>query len=142
MRSTLYPRSRTQLRQRHAWNRLVEVKDGANVVAHYRYDGLGRRIRKITYDANEDEVSDTRYLYDGWRCIEERDENDSDELRARYIYGALYIDEPLRMYRDTNEDGAFTDEGDVNVYYLQDRLFNVVALTDTDGALRTTGDAP
>ncbi len=120
----------------------MEVKDGANVVAHYRYDGLGRRIRKITYDANEDEVSDTRYLYDGWRCIEERDENDSDELRARYIYGALYIDEPLRMYRDTNEDGAFTDEGDVNVYYLQDRLFNVVALTDTDGALRTTGDAP
>jgi len=39
------------------------------------------------------------------------------------------------MYRDTNSDGDFADGGDVNVYYIQDRLFNVVALTDTDGSL-------
>ena len=39
------------------------------------------------------------------------------------------------MYRDTTSDGDFADAGDVNVYYLQDRLFNVVALTDTDGAI-------
>jgi len=119
-------------------NRLVKVEtDGQTPkkVAEYFYDGLNRRIRKITYDANEDEVSDTRYLYDGWRCIEERDVNDSSELRARYVYGGLYVDEPVRMYRDTNDNGDFTDEGDTNVYYLQDRLFNVAALTDTDGAI-------
>jgi len=29
-----------------AWHRLVEVKDGANVVAKYEYDGLGRRVKK------------------------------------------------------------------------------------------------
>ena len=119
-------------------NRLVKVETDdqtAKKVAEYFYDGLNRRIRKIAYDANEDEVSDTRYLYDGWRCIEERDENDSQELRARYVYGQLYIDEPVRMYRDMNSDGDFADEGDVNVYYIQDRLFNVVAITDTDGAL-------
>jgi len=119
-------------------NRLVKVEtDGQTPkkVAEYFYDGLNRRIRKITYDANEDEVCDTRYLYDGWRCIEERDVNDSSELRARYVYGGLYVDEPVRMYRDTNDNGDFTDEGDTNVYYLQDRLFNVAALTDTDGAI-------
>lgn len=29
-----------------AWNRLVEVKDGATVVGKYEYDGLGRRMKK------------------------------------------------------------------------------------------------
>ena len=119
-------------------NRLVQAKRrGDNsLLAEYSYDGLNRRIRKVVFDTDgETELSDTRYLYDGWRCVEERDENDSHELRARYVYGGLYIDEPLRMYRDTNSDGDFADAGDVNVYYLQDRLFNVVALTDTDGAI-------
>lgn len=100
-----------------------------------RDDGLNRRIRKIVYDANEAEVSDTRFLYDGWRCVEERDINDSQELRARYACGGLYVDEVLREYRDTNSDGAFDNANDVNVYCLQDRLFNVVALTDTEGAI-------
>ena len=120
-------------------NRLVKVEtddETPKKVAAYSYDGLNRRIRKIVYEADgETEDSDTRYLYSGWRCIEERDENDSQELRARYVYGGLYIDEPLRMYRDTTSDGDFADAGDVNVYYLQDRLFNVVALTDTDGGI-------
>ena len=28
-----------------AWNRLVEVKEGATVVGRYEYDGLGRRVK-------------------------------------------------------------------------------------------------
>ena len=120
-------------------NRLVQAKRRGNnsLKAAYSYDGLNRRIRKIVYDADgSTELSDTRYLYDGRQCIEERDENDSQELRARYIYGILYIDEPVRMYRDTNSDGDFADVGDYNLYYLQDRLYNVVALTDTAGVVK------
>jgi YD repeat-containing protein len=33
-----------------AWNRLVKVEDGSDpveTVAEYRYDGLGRRIKKV-----------------------------------------------------------------------------------------------
>jgi len=119
-------------------NRLVQVKRRGDdsLKAAYSYDGYNRRIRKIVYEGDgETEDSDTRYLYSGWRCIEERDENDSQELRARYVYGGLYIDEPVRMYRDNNGDGDFADAGDVNIYYLQDRLFNVVVLTDTDGVI-------
>ena len=118
-------------------NRLVEVtRKGGNKLAAYSYDGLNRRIRKVVFDTDgTTETSDARFLYDGWRCVEERNENDSHKLLARYVYGGLYIDEPLRMYRDTDADGDFADAGDVNVYYLQDRLFNVVALTDTDGAI-------
>ena len=123
-------------------NRLVQAKRRGDdsLLAEYSYDGLNRRIRKVVYDTDgETEISDTRYLYDGWRCIEERDENDSHGLRARYVYGGLYIDEPLRMYRDTNSDGDFADGGDINVYYLQDRLFNVVGLTDTSGRQSSNG---
>ena len=29
-----------------AWNHLVEVKEGATVVAVYEYDGLARRVKK------------------------------------------------------------------------------------------------
>ena len=119
-------------------NRLVEVKRQDNTLqAAYSYDGLNRRIRKITYGTDGTTVlSDVRYIHDGsWRVIEERDHADSDRLVARYVYGTQYIDEPLRMYRDTNGDEQFADLNE-NFYYLQDRLFNVVALTDTDGAVQ------
>ena len=29
-----------------AWNRVVEVKDGATVVAKYEYDAAGRRVKR------------------------------------------------------------------------------------------------
>jgi hypothetical protein len=58
-------------------------------------------VRKIVYDTNgTTELSDTWFTYDGWQLIEERDRNDSDELRARYIYGGRYLDELIREDRD------------------------------------------
>jgi RHS repeat-associated protein len=119
-------------------NRLVQAKRrGDNsLLAAYSYDGLNRRIRKIVYDTDgTTELSDTRFLYDGWRCVEERNENDSHKLVARYIFGGLYIDEPLLMDRDTGGDGDVYGAGDTHVRYLQDRLFNVVGLTDASGSL-------
>jgi len=40
------------------------------------------------------------------------------------------------MYRDETSDGDFEDPGDLNLYFLQDRIYNIVALTDTDGAVK------
>ena len=53
----------------------------------------------------------------------------------RSVYGIQYVDEPIRVYRDSNLNGDFTDPNE-NFYFLQDRLFNVVALTDTDGQVQ------
>ena len=72
--------------------------------------------------------------YDGWRCLEDRDHNESNELRARYIWGGTYLDELIQEDRDNNADGDFADQGtDYNLYACQDANFNVVALTDTSG---------
>jgi len=50
-----------------AWNRLVVVKDGATTVATYFYDGLNRRVKKVTA------VETRGFLYNlNWQCIDER----------------------------------------------------------------------
>ena len=109
-------------------NRLVEVTDdSANVVAEYVYDGLNRRVRKVTWDGEETpaETSDTWYLWDGWQCIEERDHNDRDSVLRQYVYGPGYIDHHVAL---------IDSEGDI-YYYLQDRMANVTALADSTGAV-------
>ena len=120
-------------------NRLISVTTRDTTpkkVLDFAYDGLDRRIRKVSYATDGvTVVCDVRFLYDGQRIIEKRDHGNSDFLLARYVYGTQYIDEPIRMYRDSNLDGSFADPND-NFYFLQDRLFNVVALTDPDGVVQ------
>jgi RHS repeat-associated protein len=115
-------------------NRLIELrrKSDSKLKAKYEYDGLNRRVRKVVYDLNEQdlvELSDTWYIYDGWRCIEERDLNDSNELRVRHLHGGTYIDEHVRQERDTDANGSL----DLTFYLCQDANYNVVSTTDTDG---------
>ncbi len=41
-----------------------------------RYDYLGRRVQKVVYTYTGGlwvETSDTRFVYDGWNLVEERD---------------------------------------------------------------------
>ena len=117
-------------------HRLVQVKrqDDTLFVA-FSYDALNRRIRKTTYAANGTTVlCDERFLYDGSRIIEKRDDA-TGVVMNRWVYGIQYVDEPIRVYRDSNLNGDFTDPNE-NFYFLQDRLFNVVALTDTDGQVQ------
>ena len=119
-------------------NRIIEVKRKSHSAlrAVYEYNGTNRRIRKITYtgdEGEETEATDTWFTYDTWQLIEERDHNDSNELRARYIYGGRYLDELIREDRDNTGDGDFADEGDYNLYACQDTQYNVVALTELDG---------
>ncbi|MCC6699387.1 MAG: hypothetical protein IT365_27425, partial [Candidatus Hydrogenedentes bacterium] len=45
------------------------------------------------------------------------------------MYGT-YIDEILAMFRDTDGQPGFE-----TYYYLQDDLYNVIALTDANGAV-------
>ena len=112
-------------------NRLIEVKSGGNTAVRYFYDGLNRLAKKHLTSG-----TDTIYLYDGWRCIEERElDGEAWEPRRQYVYGGMYIDEPLIFDKDTNTDGNCTDAGGSSRYfYCQQANYNVVAMADSTGA--------
>ena len=134
-----------------AWNRLVEVKDGANVVAHYRYDGLGRRVRK--YEPDGENWTVTEYYYSaGWQVLEIRRDDSKTRsgdplseptlattLREQYVWSPRYIDAPILRDRETDDDPETGDLGktgsglDERLYYLTDAHMNVTTLVDTGG---------
>jgi hypothetical protein len=48
-----------------AWNRLVKLADGGTVLGEYRYDGLNRRIRKVSaYTGGT--CAAAEYYYNSW----------------------------------------------------------------------------
>ena len=95
------------------WNNLlVSVDNGAT--ATYSYDAFHRRVAKSTAAGR------TRYLYDGNKILEER--NDSNQLAASYIYGALGADDVVRMRRNSQ-----------NYYFHADRMLSVRAVTNGSG---------
>jgi len=108
-------------------NRLIEVYTTTDITAgepvwqrtvSYYYDALNRRVEK-----DLDTGTDLLYIYDGWRCIEEREASGAAWTVAReHVYGAHYLDEIIA----TRESGSLT-------YYLQDSNYNVVAVAEDDG---------
>ncbi len=107
-------------------NQLVSFSvPGNNLSATYTYDALGRRIAKQISDNSS--LNTVHYFYHNWQVIEEQDASDLTE--ATYVYG-LYIDEVLNMQRDVDDDTLIED-----YYYHTDDLYNVVAITDSSGAV-------
>ena len=103
-----------------AENRLTKVEDFVagnptpTTMSTYRYDGLGRRIEKVT-------PTDTRrYIYDGEDILLEYD--GANVLQARYTHGPG-IDEPIAVTK-----------GGSTFFYHQDGLGTVTDLTDSTGA--------
>jgi len=89
------------------------------VTTTFQYDAFGRKVRKIVEDGVRP-IQTTRYAYSGWQVVEEQDNTGTP--KASYVYGR-YIDEPIQMKRGD----------DTTVYYHSDDLYNVTALTNTDG---------
>ncbi len=121
-----------------AWNRLVEVKSGANVVLKCEYDGLNRRTKKCI-NTGEDQVCDEfrHFFYNsGWQILETRlseSENtapDGLQPEYQYVWSLRYIDAPVLRDENTDEDDLCDDE---RLYYLTDANMNVTCLTDTGG---------
>ena len=117
------------------WNRLVKVEDGENTVAEYAYDGRNFRIVKTLYDSGE--PSETRHCYynNRWQCLEERLES-GGEISAnpdrQFVWGERYIDDLILRDRDTDSNGTL----DERLYALPDPNWNVVAISDTNGAIQ------
>ncbi len=102
-------------------DRLVERRASSSPARdRYLYDALGRRIEKIL-DATGSQPQVTKFVHAGWQVIEERDQTFA--LEASYVWGG-YIDEPLTMRRGTT-----------NHFYHSDDLGNVMALSNSSGAI-------
>jgi len=99
-------------------NRLIDVNEAGQTVASYKYDYLGRRVRKIV-DGNT-----TKFCYDGGQVIAEYD--GSDNPLRKFVYGPG-IDEPICMIDVADNNAVY--------YYHFDGLGSVTALTDANCAV-------
>jgi len=134
-----------------AWNRLAELKSGANVVLKCEYDGLGRRTKKhINTSSPLDQTYDEyqHFFYNAaWQILETRlseSENTGPEtLQPEYQYvpgraslpwldrwSVRYIDAPVLRDVNTDSDDLCDDE---RLYYLNDANMNVTCLVEDDG---------
>ncbi|NNF64227.1 MAG: RHS repeat-associated core domain-containing protein, partial [Acidimicrobiia bacterium] len=139
-----------------AFGRLRKIKqtDGdRNVVAEYKYNGLGHRIA-WHYDADADGDVDTsdpwyRFIYDDrWRIVAtyrgaSASTSDSDP-KEQFVYhnagsdglgSASYIDDVILRDKDANTDWDAAADGalEERVYYCQNWRHDVVALIDSSG---------
>lgn len=110
-------------------NRLRSVRrkaDGAPI-ATYTYDAVGRRVRKL-FTLSGQSQGTVDFYHSGAQEIEER--NGADALVQQHVYGP-YLDEPLVLDRNLNGDATAIGAGDQRLFYHQDRLHSVFALTDS-----------
>ncbi|MFN0056625.1 MAG: RHS repeat domain-containing protein [Planctomycetales bacterium] len=117
-----------------AWNRLVKLVDGANLVHQSAYDGLHRRTVKTRYTAGVLDEIRHQYYSAAWQNIEERMGTTPDTATAnrRFVWGLRYIDDLVLRDRDVNGDGTM----DERYYALQDPNWNVIALADINGDIQ------
>jgi RHS repeat-associated protein len=110
-----------------AWNRLVELQSGANVIQTNEYDGLGRRI--VRTDSAASDTYDY-YYNESWQVVEERKDDDANPL-SQYYWHPYYIDAlAFRIY-----DATLTGTDSVIHYYVQDANFNVTAVLNDTGTV-------
>ncbi|MCX6580467.1 MAG: Ig-like domain-containing protein [Candidatus Aminicenantes bacterium] len=109
-------------------NQLVKVSTGTGVNLEYKYDALNRRTARIIKTPESKTV--IRYVHDGYRVLEERDEQGT--LKYRYTYGNG-IDERIEMEkREVKPDGTVAYK---SYYLLHDSIGNVIGLTNAAGLL-------
>ena len=124
-----------------AWNRLVEVKQGATVVGRYEYDGLNRRVKSHVDSQSPGSPNGVdayvHFFYNqAWQELESRvsaSENTGPETlqpQYQYVWSQRYIDAPVLRDKNTDADGLCDDE---RIYYLGDANFNVTTLVNTGG---------
>gem|GEM_PF-4308019 len=106
-----------------AFNRIIEVKISTIILAEYQYDAFNRRVvKKVDADLNGSFELITKFLYDGFRCIEEL--NGSDVLVQDFVYGSLYIDEVILQRT-----------GATDYYFTHDYRYSVTNLTISAGSI-------
>jgi len=140
-----------------AWNRLATVHlddggtpgtlDGSDtLLATYRYDGLNRRVKKVTHaDANT--TTDYVFFNDGhglrslgeagWQIVEvRRGVNAAPDANTapykQFVYDIRYIDSPVCRWWDKDSDGTMEPAAGEMQYFTNDGNFNTTALIDAN----------
>ena len=106
-----------------AWNRLVGLMDGDEIVAGYAYDGLGRRTTKDIGGTIRD-----YYYSNDWQVLEEWL---ASAVERQFVWGLRYIDDLVCRDRDPDGSGSLSER----IYPLQDANANVTALSDDSGTI-------
>ena len=118
----------TQLSARYdAWNRLVEIRNGATPLVENVYDARGYHIRMDTWTSGT--LSESRHYYytPGWQCVEERIGTTTTAER-QFVWGLRYIDDLILRDRLTANNGTMNERR----YGMQDGNWNKQASTPTD----------
>jgi RHS repeat-associated protein len=123
-----------------AWNRLVQVNADNNgtpgaIVATYRHDAAGRRIRKLLGANPASPTLALDYYHNSGGQIVEVRKDGSEYPLEQYVWSPRYVHAPVLRWRDGNTDGDLEDEGDSTLYYCNDANFNVTALVDASGTV-------
>ena len=114
-----------------AWNRLVEVDNGATVLAQYAYDGLGRKIEDFTYSGGTP-TGVTHYYYGAGEVIETRVTGSATADPASVAPQYQYVWSGARDAPILRDTLSGPNEGQ-RIYYLTDANNNVTAITDATG---------
>jgi len=109
-----------------AWNRLVEVKDGEDIIQRNEYDGTNRRIQIFSDFSGSTPGTTQDDYYSGQQAIESRSTEDGQPSGGyQYLWSPRYIDAPL--LRDTlDNDGQIVAAE--RIFYLADANYNVTGL--------------
>ena len=93
----------------------------------FAYDYMGRRVEKKVY-YGESLTKHIRFVYDGYKLIEELDALDNNATLRRYTWQSesVGLDVPLAVY-DAEKDAVY--------HYHTDANKNVTELTDSAGTV-------
>jgi RHS repeat-associated protein len=124
-----------QYEQHFTWdaeNRLITASGSGpqgRFTAHYHYDALGRRTRKVVNSGPGEQ--ETRFLWQGYRLLQEQQANGS---RQTYVYDPAETWSPLARI-DHQQDAA---QGEI-FWFSTDLNGAPLEVTDAEGAVRWSG---
>jgi len=84
-----------------AWNRLVEVKDGEDIIQRNEYDGTNRRIQIFSDFSGNTPGTTQDDFYSSQQVIETRE---NSAIKYQYLWSPQYIDSPI--LRDSYSGGS------------------------------------
>ena len=130
-----------------AWNQVVEVRadddgDPGDLIAAYKYDGLGGRVARLlpneTNPANWDRTD--YYFNEDWQVLEERSAAGqadpsavAEETHIQYLPDIGGQTAPVLRWRDADSDPETGDGGmEETFYYVTDALGSVTVLVNGD----------
>jgi len=98
------------------------------VIATYRYDAVGRRVRKLIGSNPADPTETLDYYYNNaGQVLEVRKDGSANPLE-QYVWDLRYVHTPVLRWRDSDEDEEHTL--DETLYYTTDANMNVTALVN------------